>query len=130
MHTTTLDVPGARLYYELRGAGPLLLLVGAPMDARAFEGLAEALAGFEEHLRSQRDLSEHTVRGYVTDAVSLLDHLARRVVSVADRLGATLLSSDRVRQEIAGLDILTDGDCRFDDDVGGQSCARVARFVF
>ena len=24
-------------------------------------------------------------------------------------------------QEIAGLDILTDGDCRFDDDVGGQS---------
>src|SRR4051794_9279583 len=26
-------------------------------------------------------------------------------------------------QEIAGLDILTDGDCRFDDDVGGQSWA-------
>jgi 5-methyltetrahydropteroyltriglutamate--homocysteine methyltransferase len=24
-------------------------------------------------------------------------------------------------QELAGLDILTDGDCRFDDDVGGQS---------
>jgi 5-methyltetrahydropteroyltriglutamate--homocysteine methyltransferase len=24
-------------------------------------------------------------------------------------------------QEIAGLDIVTDGDCRFDDDVGGQS---------
>ena len=27
-------------------------------------------------------------------------------------------------QEIAGLDIFTDGDCRFDDDVGGQSWAR------
>jgi len=26
-------------------------------------------------------------------------------------------------QDIAGLDILTDGDCRFDDDVGGQSWA-------
>ena len=24
-------------------------------------------------------------------------------------------------QDLAGLDILTDGDCRFDDDVGGQS---------
>jgi integrase/recombinase XerC len=40
--------------------------------------LAEALAGYEDHLRSQRDLSEHTVHGYVTDAVWLLDHLARR----------------------------------------------------
>ncbi|MGZ4548331.1 MAG: tyrosine recombinase XerC [Blastococcus sp.] len=40
--------------------------------------LAEALAGYEEHLRAQRDLSEHTVRGYVTDVVWLLDHLARR----------------------------------------------------
>ena len=24
-------------------------------------------------------------------------------------------------QEVAGLDIVTDGDCRFDQDVGGQS---------
>ena len=49
-------------------------------DARAAlpPSLAEALAGYEDQLRSQRDLSEHTVRGYVTDAVWLLDHLARR----------------------------------------------------
>ncbi|MCU1668331.1 MAG: integrase family protein [Blastococcus sp.] len=49
-------------------------------DARAAlpPALAEALAGYEDHLRSSRDLSEHTVRGYVTDAVWLLDHLARR----------------------------------------------------
>jgi integrase/recombinase XerC len=40
--------------------------------------LAEALAGYEEHLVAQRDLSVHTVRGYVTDVVLLLDHLARR----------------------------------------------------
>ena len=26
-------------------------------------------------------------------------------------------------QELAGLDIVSDGDCRFDDDVGGQSWA-------
>ena len=28
------------------------------------------------------------------------------------------------QQEIAGLDVLTDGDCRFDHEVGGQSWAR------
>ena len=41
-------------------------------------GLAEPLDGYEEHLRLQRDLSEHTVRAYVGDVVSLLDHLVRR----------------------------------------------------
>ena len=41
----TLEVPGARLYYEVRGTGPLVVLVGAPMDARPFGPLAELLAG-------------------------------------------------------------------------------------
>ncbi|NIK56778.1 alpha/beta fold hydrolase [Kribbella shirazensis] len=40
----TLKVPGAELYYEVRGSGPLLVLVGAPMDADAFAPLAELLA--------------------------------------------------------------------------------------
>ncbi len=40
----TLDVPGARLYYERRGTGPLLLLVGSPMDSTGFTDLAGALA--------------------------------------------------------------------------------------
>ncbi|MGW7367287.1 alpha/beta fold hydrolase [Streptomyces sp. NPDC054841] len=45
--TTThiLDVPGGRLYYEVRGTGPLLLVLGAPMDATHFVPLADALAG-------------------------------------------------------------------------------------
>lgn len=49
-------------------------------DARAAlpPALAEVLAGYEDHLRGQRNLSEHTVRGYLTDVVGLLDHLARR----------------------------------------------------
>jgi clorobiocin biosynthesis protein CloN7 len=41
----TLDVPGARLYHERRGTGPLLLLIGSPMDSTGFAGLADALAG-------------------------------------------------------------------------------------
>ena len=48
------------------------------MRASLPPALAAALAGFEEHLVAQRDLSPHTVRGYVTDVVLLLDHLARR----------------------------------------------------
>jgi pimeloyl-ACP methyl ester carboxylesterase len=39
-----LQAPGARLHYEVRGAGPLVVLVGAPMDAGAFAPLAELLA--------------------------------------------------------------------------------------
>ena len=33
-----LDAPGARLYYERRGSGPLLLMVGSPMDSTGFAG--------------------------------------------------------------------------------------------
>ncbi|MET8468681.1 alpha/beta hydrolase [Streptomyces sp. NPDC006422] len=43
--TRTLQVVGGRLHYEVRGSGPLLLLMGSPMDAAAFGPLADALAG-------------------------------------------------------------------------------------
>jgi len=39
-----LRVPGAQLHYEVRGEGPLVVLVGAPMDATSFAPLAELLA--------------------------------------------------------------------------------------
>src|SRR6476660_9456326 len=42
----TLTVPGATLYYEVRGAGPVLLCIpGGPTDAGMFTDLAERLAG-------------------------------------------------------------------------------------
>jgi pimeloyl-ACP methyl ester carboxylesterase len=40
----TLRAPGVRLHYEVRGEGPLIVLVGAPMDARPFAPLADLLA--------------------------------------------------------------------------------------
>src|ERR1039458_9701278 len=43
--THALAVPGARLYYERRGTGPLLLLIGSPMDSAGLAGLAAAMAG-------------------------------------------------------------------------------------
>ena len=40
-----LKVPGASLYYEVRGAGPTLLLIsGGPADADVFAGLVGWLA--------------------------------------------------------------------------------------
>ncbi len=39
--------------------------------------LAAAVEDFERHLELERSLSPHSVRAYVTDAVSLLDHLTR-----------------------------------------------------
>jgi pimeloyl-ACP methyl ester carboxylesterase len=41
---TTLDVPGATLYYERGGTGPVLLMIpGGPADAGVFAGLASFL---------------------------------------------------------------------------------------
>jgi pimeloyl-ACP methyl ester carboxylesterase len=40
----TLEVPEAELYYEVRGSGPVVVLVGAPMDADSFAPLADLLA--------------------------------------------------------------------------------------
>ncbi|MEW9533137.1 alpha/beta fold hydrolase [Microbispora sp. NPDC049125] len=45
VETKTLRVPGARLHYEVRGTGPLLLMIpGAPGDAGALAGLGACLA--------------------------------------------------------------------------------------
>ncbi|MDG4827305.1 alpha/beta hydrolase [Asanoa sp. WMMD1127] len=42
---STLDVPGATLYHEVRGSGPTLLLIcGGVYDAAGYAGLARALA--------------------------------------------------------------------------------------
>ena len=42
--THTLHVPGARLHYEVRGAGPVVLVIGSPMASAEFAPLADALA--------------------------------------------------------------------------------------
>jgi pimeloyl-ACP methyl ester carboxylesterase len=39
-----VDVPGASVYYEVRGSGPLLLVVGQPMTSGPFCRLADLLA--------------------------------------------------------------------------------------
>ncbi len=41
------------------------------------EAFSQVLAGYERHLVSERDLAPHTVRAYLGDVASLLDHAAR-----------------------------------------------------
>lgn len=48
----SLAVPGAHLHYEVRGTGPLLLVIGSPMASADFAPLADGLA------------SDHTVVTY------------------------------------------------------------------
>jgi pimeloyl-ACP methyl ester carboxylesterase len=42
--TRSLSVPGARLHYEVRGRGPLVLVIGSPMASADFAPVADALA--------------------------------------------------------------------------------------
>jgi pimeloyl-ACP methyl ester carboxylesterase len=43
--SATLDVPGASIYYEVRGTGPFLLMIpGGPQDAGVFTDVARQLA--------------------------------------------------------------------------------------
>src|SRR5262245_34988277 len=43
--TKTIAVPGAKLYVETRGSGPVLLLItGGPTDAGVFNDLGDRLA--------------------------------------------------------------------------------------
>src|ERR1700722_6435733 len=40
----SLEVPGAHLYYEVQGTGPVLMLVGHPMGVSGFAAVAPLLA--------------------------------------------------------------------------------------
>jgi pimeloyl-ACP methyl ester carboxylesterase len=88
METGTLAVPGAELYYELRGSGPVLLLVnGGEGDAGVFAPLAMLLAErytvitYDPRGNSRSRLTvpvgEQHVSQYARDAHLLLRALCR-----------------------------------------------------
>jgi pimeloyl-ACP methyl ester carboxylesterase len=85
--TRSLPVPGARLHYEIRGSGPLLLVIGSPMASAEFAPVADALS------------TDHTVvtydpRGYAgspvdnPDTPCSVEQRADDVNSILDDLGA------------------------------------------
>jgi len=87
-HMSILDVPGARLYYETHGSGPLLLMVpGANGDADIFQGVTEHLAahytvvtydrrGFSRsHLDGPQD-DDHRLETDADDVRRLIEHVS------------------------------------------------------
>ncbi|WP_372411468.1 alpha/beta fold hydrolase [Streptomyces luteireticuli] len=87
LESGTLTVPGARLYFEVRGTGPLLLLIpGGASDAEVFRELADALADRHRVVRyDPRGISRSTLDApppepwlatQADDAARLLGHLA------------------------------------------------------
>ena len=64
--------------------------------------LAAALAAFERHLRAERSLSPHTVRAYVGDVGSLLEHAHRAGVRTPDALAAIHLRGWLASQHASG----------------------------
>lgn len=92
----TLRVPDALLHYEVRGSGPLVVLVGAPMDARAFEPLAEILAADHTVLTTDpRGINRSTVDDRDRDSTPAMraDDLARLLIHVDAGPAAVLGSS-------------------------------------
>jgi integrase/recombinase XerC len=66
------------------------------------EVFARALAGYERHLVSERDLSAHTVRAYLGDIESLLLHAGRLGVDRLDDLDLRTLRSWLANQQTRG----------------------------
>ncbi|MEV8474217.1 alpha/beta hydrolase [Streptomyces sp. NPDC051173] len=88
--TGTLAVPGATLYYETRGSGPVLLLIpGGAGDAGLYEGIARDLAAHYTVVSyDPRGLSRSPLDGPLTDQrVDVWSDDARRLLD--------LLSPDR-----------------------------------
>ncbi|MET8650548.1 alpha/beta fold hydrolase [Nocardia aurea] len=105
----TLDVPGATLHYEIRGAGPLIVFVGAPMGADAFAPIADILASTHTvlttdprgHQRSPLDDPEQdstaALRG--ADLAALITHLGAGPAVVFGSSGGAVSALALVQQD-------------------------------
>ncbi|MCW0214401.1 MAG: alpha/beta hydrolase [Pseudonocardia sp.] len=83
----TVDVPGAHLHYDVRGSGPLLVLLGAPMSAAHFAPLADALAAHHTVVTTDpRGIANSTLDDPEQDSTPELR--ADDVAAILDDLGA------------------------------------------
>ncbi len=101
--THRLIVPGAQLYYEIRGSGPLLLVIGQPMTSAAFGPLADLLAEHRTVVTyDPRGLGQSTVEDPSLDVTPEVqaDDLAQLVDAVGGGPTDVLASSGGA---VAGL---------------------------
>src|SRR5438309_7213334 len=90
----SLDVPGARLHYEVQGSGPVLMLVGHPMDSSGFAAIASLLA--DDHTvvsYDPRGFGRSTIDDRDQDAEP--DLLADDVRRVLEEVGGGLVEGIR-----------------------------------
>jgi pimeloyl-ACP methyl ester carboxylesterase len=125
-----LDVPGGTLYYEVRGKGPLLLVIGQPMTSAPFAPLADLLARthtvvtYDPHGLGQSTVTDPslpvTPEVQADDLARLVDALGRGPADVFGSSGGAVaglalaaLHPDRVRTLVAHeppvTDLLPDG---------------------
>jgi pimeloyl-ACP methyl ester carboxylesterase len=85
----TLEVGTAQLYYEVRGSGPAVVLVGSPMAAAPFALLADALAvqgGHSVVTLDPRGISASRLAN--PDEDTTVEQRADDVAAILDALGA------------------------------------------
>ena len=66
------------------------------------EDFARLVGDYERHLRSERDLTAHSVRAYTGDVASLLEHAHRLGVTSIDQLDLRTLRSWLAKQQTTG----------------------------
>lgn len=84
----SLDVPGARLYYEVSGSGPVLMLIGHPMGSAGFAALVPLLLDdYTVVTYDPRGFGRSTIADRDQDAEPglLADDVRRVVEAVSDR---------------------------------------------
>lgn len=93
----TLKVPGASIYYEVRGSGPVLLCIpGGPADAREFHNLATELAPYYTVVTyDPRGLSRSPLEGTFEDeqAIEINAEDAHRLIAAVTKEKANVLGS-------------------------------------
>lgn len=92
-----LKVPGASIYYEVRGSGPVLLFMpGGPADAATFRHVAEALAPYYTVVTyDPRGLSHSPLDGPIDDKriVEIFADDVHRLLSAVTREPAYVFAS-------------------------------------
>jgi pimeloyl-ACP methyl ester carboxylesterase len=97
VRTEMLKVPGASIYYEVRGSGPVLLMMpGGPADAGAFRRIATDLeADYTVVTYDPRGLSHSTLDGPVKDEriVQIFADDAHRLLTATTKEPAFVFAS-------------------------------------
>ena len=113
--TSTLDRPDARLHYEVRGTGPLIALIGSPMDADAFAPLADELAADHTVLTADpRGIKRSTVTDptrestpavRAADLAALIERVGRGPATVLGSSGGavTVLALEQDRPDLVDV---------------------------